>query len=244
MASLVITETLKDELYSFLQKNKKADLITTYLYFLEKKFNCKPVLFLREKTIYQSQEDLIKKLEDLGKLWRETEIKIQTGPQGVNDQTKKVYICPFTGKVFGDNTHPNPQDAIYDWVSKCPENKERSGGLKVKRFFVSEDPEVIKNYIVKRKEPITKIVYSSVVTGKLFNNKSTVIEDFLKSQLKPIPLVEVPNQNKFQIEEHFLSFIQNHLEESKISSFVEALSQFEEFATYLDQWLEEDKDEE
>ncbi|MCX6988008.1 MAG: DUF2709 domain-containing protein [Chlamydiia bacterium] len=244
MASLVITETLKDELASFLQKNKKADLITTYLYFLEKKFSCKPVLFAREKTIYQSQESLIKKLEEQGKLWRETEIKIQTGPQGVNELTKKVYICPFTGKVFGDNTHPNPQDAIYDWVSKCPENTERVGGLKVKRFFVSEDAEVIKNYIIKRKDPITKIVFSSVVTGKLFNNKATVIEDFIKSQLKPIPLIEVPNQNKFQIEETFLAFIQNHLEESKISSFVEALSQFEEFSTYLDQWLEEDKDDE
>lgn len=244
MASIVISETLKDELFHFLQKNKKADLITTYLYFLEKKFNCNPVLFVREKTIYQSQDILLKKLEEQGKLWRETEIKIQTGPQGVNELTKKIYICPFTGKVFGDNTHPNPQDAIYDWVSKCPENTERSGGLKVKRFFVSEDPEVIKNYIVKRKEPITKIVYSSVVTGKLFNNKATVIEDFLKSQLKFIPLVEVPNQNKFQIEETFLSFIQQHLEETKISAFVEALSQFEEFSSYLDGWLEEEKEEE
>lgn len=244
MASLVITDTLKDELFSFLQKNKKADLITTYLYFLEKKFNCNPVLFVREKTIYQSQDALLKKLEEQGKLWRETEIKIQTGPQGVNELTKKIYICPFTGKVFGDNTHPNPQDAIYDWVSKCPENTERSGGLKVKRFFVSEDPEVIKNYIVKRRDPITKIVYSSVTTGKLFNNKSTVVDDFIKSQLKPIPLVDVPNQNRFQIEDSFLAFIQNHLEESKISSFVEALSQFDEFSTYLDLWLEEDKDEE
>lgn len=243
MGSLVITETLKDELFSFLQKNKKADLITTYLYYLEKKFNCKPVLFIREKTIYQSQDLLLKKLEDQGKLWRETEIKIQTGPQGVNELTKKIYICPFTGKVFGDNTHPNPQDAIYDWVSKCPENNERVGGLKVKRFFVSEDPEVIKNYIVKRKEPIKKIVFTSVTTGKLFNSKSSVLDDFLKSQLKALPLAEVPNQNKFQIEESFLNFIQNHLEESKISSFVEALSQFEEFSTYLDLWLEEDKDE-
>jgi hypothetical protein len=243
MAALVITESIKDELDKFLQKNKKADLITTYLFFLEKKFNIQPVLYIREKTIYQSEEDLLKRLEDQGKLWRETEIKIQTGPQGVNDLTKKIYICPFTGKVFGDNTHPNPQDAIYDWVSKCPENKERSGGLKVKRFFVSEDPEVIKNYIVKRKEPITKIVYSSAATGKLFNSKNAIVEDFLKSQLKPIPLVEVPNQNKFQIEEHFLAFIQKQLEESKISSFVEALSQFEEFSSYIDQWLEEEKDE-
>ncbi len=243
MAPIVISETLKDELNSFLQKNKKADLITVYLFFLEKKFNIRPVLYIREKMIYQSQEDLLKRLEAQGKIWRETEIKIQMGPQGVNAQTQKIYICPFTGKVFGDNTHPNPQDAIYDWVSKCPENKERSGGLKVKRFFVSEDPEIIKNYIVKRKEPITKIVFSSVATGKLFNSKNSVIEDFLKNQLKEIPLEEVPNQNRFQIEENFLSFIQTQLDESKISSFVESLSQFEEFGSFIDEWLEEEKEE-
>jgi hypothetical protein len=239
MAHVVISENLKDEVLKFLKKDKKADLITTYLYFLEKKFNISPVLFAREKTIYQSQEDLIQRLEKESKLWRETEIKIQVGGQSVNDQTKKIYICPFTGKVFGDNTHANPQDAIYDWVSKCPENTERAGGLRVKRFFVSEDPEVIKNYIVKRKEPITKIVFSSVVTGKLFNSKQAVIEDFIKNQLKTLELVEVPNQNRYQIEENFLAFIQQQLEESKISSFVEAASKVEELAPYLDQWLED-----
>ena len=51
-----------------------------------------------------------------GKLWRETEIKIQVGQPSVNEDTQKIYICPFTGKVFGDNTHPNPQDAIYEPV--------------------------------------------------------------------------------------------------------------------------------
>ncbi len=239
MTSIVITDNLKDEILKFLKRTKKADLITTYLYFLEKKFNIKPVLFAREKTIYQSQEDLIQRLEKEGKLWRETEIKIQVGQQSVNDQTKKIYICPFTGKVFGDNTHPNPQDAIYDWVSKCPENTERAGGLRVKRFFVSEDPEVIKNYIIKRKEPITKIVFSSVVTGKLFNSKQAVIEDFIKNQLKPLELVEVPNQNRYQIEENFLNFIQTQLEESRISAFVEAASKIGELSSYLDEWLEE-----
>ncbi len=243
MGTLVITESIKDELDNFLQKNKKTDLITAYLFFLGKKFNISPILYVRDKTIYQGQEDLLKRLEDQGKLWRETEIKIQTGPQGVNELTKKVYICPFTGKVFGDNTHPNPQDAIYDWVSKCPENKERIGGLKVKRFFVSEDPEMIKNYIVKRKDPITKIVFSSAATGKLFNSKNAVMEDFLSNQLKSIPLTEVPNQNRFQIEEHFLAFIQKQLEEDKIASFVEALSNFDEFAPFLDLWLEEEKEE-
>lgn len=243
MTTLVITETLKEELEKFLKKNRKADLITTYLFFLEKKYRIKPVLFGREKTIYQSQDELVKKLEEQGKLWRETEIKIQFGQQSVNEQTKKIYICPFTGKVFGDNTHPNPQDAIYDWVSNCPENTERMGGLRVKRFFVSEDPEVIKNYIAKRKEPITKIVFSSAITGKLFNSKAAVIDDFLKNQLKPLSLIEVPSQNRFQIEEHFLAFIQNQLEESKIASFVESMSGIEEFSSYIDQWLEEDREE-
>ena len=242
--SIVITPHLKDEVLNFLKKNKKADLITTYLFFLEKKHNIRPVLYAREKTIYQSQEDLLKKLEEHGKLWRETEIKIQFGQQSVNEETKRIYICPFTGKVFGDNTHPNPQDAIYDWVSKCPENTERANGLKVKRFFVSEDEEVIKNYIVKRKEPITKIVFSSGVTGKLFNTKQAVIEDFIKNQLKGLELVEVPNQNRYQIEEKFLSFIQTQLDDSRISAFVEAASDIKEFAPYVGQWLENANDEE
>ncbi len=243
MATLVISETQKDELHKFLKKNRKADLITTYLFFLEQKYNVNPVLFIREKMIYQSQEELIKKLEEQGKLWRETEIKIQFGQQTVNEQTQKIYICPFTGKVFGDNTHPNPQDAIYDWVSTCPENTERVGGLKVKRFFVSEDAEVIKNYIVKRKEPITKIVYSSAITGKLFNSKHSVIEDLVKNQLKTLSLIEVPGQNRFQIEEHFLAFIQKQLDQGRIASFVEALSDDDDFVSYVEQWTEEERDE-
>lgn len=244
MATLVISESLKEELHKFFKKNRKADLITTYLFFLEKKHNIHPVLFIREKMIYQSQDDLVRRLEEQGKLWRETEIKIQFGQQMVNEQTRKIYICPFTGKVFGDNTHPNPQDAIYDWVSKCPENTERSGGLKVKRFFVSEDPEVIKNYIGKRKEPITKIVFSSAISGKLFNSKASVIEDFVKNQLKPLSLMEVPGQNRFQIEESFLNFIQKQLEEGRIASFVEIISTIDELSPFTEQWSEEEKEEE
>ena len=60
---------------------------------------------------------------------------------------------------------------------------------------------------------------------------------------KPIPLEEVPNQNRFQIEEMFLAFIQKQLEESKINSLVEALSQHEEFSSFVEQWLEEVKEE-
>jgi hypothetical protein len=242
MSVIAIPETIKSEMLRFLKKNKKADLITTYLFFLEKKFNLKPVLFIRDKVIYQSRQDLIHRLEEAGKLWRETEIKIQYGQQSVNEQSKKIYIWPFTGKVFADNTHPNPQDAIYDWVSKCPENTERVGGLKAKRFLVSEDLDVIKNYIVKRKEPIKKIVFSSAVTGKLFNSKEAVIQDFVQNQLKDIPLEEVPSQNRYQIEEHFMSFIQTHLEEGKINAFVETLANYDEFSAFVDLWLEEEKE--
>ena len=241
MASSVSTKSLKDLLADFLKNNKKADLLTTYFFFLEKKYNIQPVLFLREKTIYQSKEEILKKAEEEGKLWRETEIKIQVGTPAVNEGTKKIYICPFTGKVFGDNTHPNPQDAIYDWVSKCPENTERIEGMRVKRFFVSEDPEVIKNYIQKRKEPITKIVFSSGLTGKLFNSKKAVIEDFETNQLKPMPLLDVPSQNRFQIETHFLNFIEEQLDESKITAFVEAMSEHDEFSTHVERWVEENK---
>lgn len=235
-----ISDNLKEDLLKFLKKHKKADVVTTYLHFLEKKLKVDPVLFIREKKIYMGKGELVKHLESQGKLWRETEIKIQFQKESVNNQTTKIYICPFTGKVFGNNTHPNPQDAIYDWVSNCSENTERQNGLRVKRFFVSEDPEVIKNYIVKRKDPITKTVFSSVLTGKLYNSKKAVMDDFEKNQIKFIPLVEVPSQNRFGMEEHFLSFIQDKLQEEKISAFVEELSGIEEFSSYVEGWLEEE----
>lgn len=236
--ALTITNEQKTELLKFLKKNRGADLVTAYLAFIEEKNHLRPVLFPREKTIYQSIESLLKKLEAQGKLWRETEITIQFGQQSVNEATKKIYICPFTGKVFGDNTHPNPQDAIYDWVAKCPENTERVGGLPAKRFFVSEDPEVIRNYISERKASVKKVVYSSALTGKLFNSKQAVIEDFKKNQIKQMTMIEVQNQNRYQIDEQFLEFIQNHLNEEKISAFVEALSHHPEFEPYLRKWVE------
>lgn len=235
--SHVITEEIKKDLLKYLDHNSKADLISVYLHFLEKKYLINPVLFPKEKMIYSGLEDLVQKLEKEKKLWRETEITIQFGQQSVNEETKKIYICPFTGKVFGDNTHRNPQDAIYDWVSNCPENNERIGGLKAKRFFVSEDPEVIKNYIKERKAPVKKTVFSSAITGKLFNSKKSVIDDFKKHHIKFMTLSEVQNQNRFQIEQALLDFLQNHLTEEKIAVFVEALSEMEEFQKYLNKWL-------
>jgi hypothetical protein len=231
--------SLQEELESFLKKNRRADLVTTYLFYLEKRYKLDPVVFIPEKRIYQSESELIKALEESGKLSRETEIKIQVGQIGVTESTKKIYICPFSGKVFADNTHPNPQDAIYDWVLKCPENTERKDGMRVKKFYVSEDPEVIKNYIKKRKEPVSKIVYTSMITGKLFNNKQGVVEDLKKNHIRPIPMKDVPTQNRFEIQEGFLAFIQDHLDESKIASFVESLSENESFKKHIERWMEE-----
>lgn len=239
MTKVIISEETKSLLDHFLEENRPAPLVNTYLYYIENKFNLQPVLFPKDKVIFQSTEDAILRLEKEEKIWHQTEIKITFGEQSVNEQTKKIYICPFTGKVFGDNTHPNPQDAIYDWVSKCSENTERSGGLRVKRFFVSEDLEVIKNYMNReiQKEPITKTVYSSVLSGKLFNSKEAVIKDFKKNYLKKLTLVEVQNQNKFSIEESFLEFIQQQLVEDKITGFVEAMAEVPEFQPVVESWL-------
>jgi len=240
MTKVVINEDDKNVLQQFLNENRPAELVNTYLCFIENKFKLQPVLFPKEKKIFQSAEEAVKILEKNGALWHETEIKIGFSNEAVNELTTKVYICPFTGKVFGNNTHPNPQDAIYDWVSKCPENTERHGGLRVKRFFISEDPEVIKNYMskIKHKEPIKKVVFSSVLSGKLFNSKEAVIEDFKKNYLKRVSLVEVQNQNRFEIEDQFLAFIQKQLAEEKITSFVEALAEIDEFVPYVERWVE------
>ena len=239
MTKTVISEEIKESLQQFLEQNSSAELINTYLRFVELKFELEPVLFPKDKIIYQSTEDAVRLVEKEGKLWHEAEIRIGFSNQ-INEQTKKIYICPFTGKVFGDNTHPNPQDAIYDWVAKCPENKERIGGLPAKRFFISEDPGVIDQYIakVKHKDPIVKVVFSSVLNGKLFGTKEGVIKDFKTNYLKKMSLVEVQSQNRFQIEEHFLNFIQKQLAEDKIGAFVEALAEFPIFMPFVSQWLE------
>ena len=145
----------------------------------------------------------------------------------------------FSGKVFGDNTHPNPQDAIYDWVSKCPENNERINGLRVKKFYVSEDPEVIQSYLLKNrpKEPIKKKVYSSALSGKIFSSRESVIKDFKENYLRPMTLLEVQSQNKYTIEESFLNFIQMELVEDKVASFIETLAGYDEFLPFVQKWL-------
>jgi len=67
---------------------------------------------------------------------------------------------------------------------------------------------------------------------------AVVIDDFKKNHVKSLTLLEVQNQNRFQIEDTFLEFIQKHLTEEKIAEFVEALSEHNEFASYLKKWVE------
>lgn len=241
MTKTAPSEELKKILQDFFSKNKAPDLITTYLFYLEKKHKLSPVLFIKEKTIYKSEEDLISILDSQGKLSRKTNIRIQIGKPTINAKTKKVYICPFSGKVFGDNTHQNPLDAIYDWVSKCPENTERVGGLKSKRFFISEDPQLIASYLKEQKQTVEKTVFSSYITGKLFNSPEAVVEDLTKNFLKPMALSDAASQNRFQLEDDLLQFIQEYLEEGKISEFVEQASSIEEFTPYVSSWLEEEE---
>lgn len=243
MAARTLTPELRRELREFLEEHKRCDLVAAYLFYLSKRFKVHPVLYPPGKMIFRSIEDAVKQLEAQDKLWRETQIRISYQKRTVNELTKKIYICPFSGKAFGDNTCSNALDAIYDHVSKCPENNEYSGGLKVKRFFVSEDPDVIKNYITERKQAVTKTAYTSVASGKLFGTKEAVIEDFKNHYVKEIDLVEVQNQNRFEIESSFLEFIQTYLNEEKITEFVEELAEEKEFLPYLSQWVEAEDEE-
>ncbi|MGM0439824.1 MAG: DUF2709 domain-containing protein [Chlamydiota bacterium] len=239
MADIVMSDKTKKILEKYFKAHRKHELVSTYLYYLEKQYDIQPVAFPREKRIYQSLDQLLSSLEERGELWRETEIKIRYGKSDVNEDTSKIYICPFTGKVFGNNTHPNPQDAIYDWVSKCPENTERQDGVKVKRFYVSEDPEIIQNYIKPDAKTVAKTVFSSVISGKIFNTKQAVIDDFINNYVKRMNLVDVQSQNRFEIEEYFMSFLGKHLTEERVAAFVEKLSEYEEFAPYVNEWIEE-----
>lgn len=241
MAPTTISASMVESIREFIEESKHPELIATYLHYVEQKLRLDPVLFVRDKIVYKSAEDAVKILESENKLWRETEIKIGYYPAAVDEGTTKIYICPFTGKVFGDNTHPTPQDAIYDWVAKCTENTERVGGLRSKRFFISEDAEVIKAYAskFKPKEPVTKVVFSSVINNKLFHSKDAVIDDFKQNYLKRVSLVEVENQTRFQIESSFMTLIQEHLKEDKIASFVESLSEVGGFDAYIERWLGE-----
>lgn len=237
----MVSESVKSELKKRLAEDPKLDLVSAFLYYLEHAHQADPVLYPGNKTIYFSPEVAAESMGKEGKLWRETEILVSYDQGSVNEETQKIYICPFSGKVFGDNTHPNPQDAVYDWVSKCPENTELIGGLRSKRFHVSEDPEVIKNYIQETQKSVKKTVFSSAINGKLFNSKEAIIRDFKQNYLKPMTLVEVQGQNRFQMGEELLHFFQKYLNEECIGKFINELSEDSSFAETINAWVGEDE---
>lgn len=236
-----ISGSIKKKLLQFLRKQKKPELLASYLFYLEQDLGLRPVVFVRDKMIFKNPEDAVRILEEGKKIWRETEIQICSGKPEVNEQTKRIYICPFTGKVFADNVYANPQDAIYDWLTICPQNTERQSGVRVKRFLVSDDPKMIQEYIVPPKEPIIKTVFASTITGKLFHSLPALIEDFTANYLRPMSLEEVQNQNKFQLESSFLSLLQDCLVEDKIAEFVESLADDTDFHTYISQWVDSEE---
>ena len=54
-------------------------------------------------------------------------------------------------------------------------------------------------------------------------------------------LEEVQNQNKFQLENSFLSLLQDALVEDKIAEFVESLADDTAFHVYISQWIDTDE---
>ena len=238
MVEALLTPEIKKSLTHYLDENPKCDLVDAYLLVLEKRHKLKPVLFPAGKKIYESADSAVKHLEKENKLCHEAEVQISFSKETVNEKTKKIYICPFDGKVYGDNTSANPQDSIYEHVAKCPSNTERSGGLPVRRFFVSEDPEMIAKYRTERKAPVKRKVYSSVITGRLFSSPTAVMRDFRENHVKPVTIAEALGQNRFELEENFLNFLQKQLEEENVAAFVEEMAEIDEFAPHVSRWIE------
>jgi hypothetical protein len=66
-----------------------------------------------------------------------------------------------------------------------------------------------------------------------------VIKDLLDNHIKHIPMKQVTTQNRFELHPDFLKFLELNLEDSKVSSFVETLSDRDEFTKYITKWMEE-----
>lgn len=223
----------RSELLKFLKKNPDADAVAGYCAYVEQKYRIKPVVYSRQKKIYKTLDDLMKHLEAEGKFCRETEITIHYGKQSVNDNTKKIVICPFCSNVIGDNMVQNLSDAAYEHVRKCKDNHELVGGVPSKRFSVSEDSDLIATYMTERKAAVKKVVYTSA-TGKLYNSREAVIDDFKKNQMKPVSFYEVVlNPKEYEIEESLAAFRDDQVVEEKIISFLEGLSKHTEFEPYV-----------
>ena len=125
----------------------------------------------------------------------------------------------------------------------CPENKPDASGRKSKTFLVSEDPKVIQSYIKETPQTLKKHTFSSALTGKIFATKEDVIEDFEKTQIRPMPLTKAASQNRFELHPSFVEWLEEKLNGETIQSFLESLSAWEVFKPSIDQWMQEFEEE-
>ena len=54
---------------------------------------------------------------------------------------------------------------------------------------------------------------------------------------------QVTTQNRFELHDDFLQFLESNLEDSKVSAFVETLSTRDEFTKYITKWMEDSEEE-
>lgn len=222
----------RNELLKFLKKHPNADAVEGYCAHIEQKLKLKPMACPREKVIGKSLDDLIQFLDSQGKISRETEHTFHHGKQTVNVSTVKVYICPFCHIGIGNNMDAFPADRMYDHVSKCSKNTTLGDGVPLKSFSVSEDPEMIAEFITERKASVKKIVHT--VGSKVYSSKEAVLEDFKKNQIKPMTFYEVVlNPREFEIEKRLSAVIEEYVNEEKIIAFLETLSKHPEFEPYV-----------
>ena len=54
--STLLSPDLKDKLHAFLVENDPVELVNTYLFYMQHRFNMKPVLYPKQKIIYLFNE--------------------------------------------------------------------------------------------------------------------------------------------------------------------------------------------
>ena len=240
-----ISKQLLDHLEKQIKAKKNPSCGTAYMYYLKNILKISPVVYMPSKTIYESIQHCIEHLSDKNEIYRETSIKICYQASAVNNETTKIYICPYSGKIFGNNTHENPQDAIYDWVSRCPENKDYINGIKSKKFFISEDPKTISQYINKNEKTIEKKVYApfhnkGILKDKVYNTISSLEKDIANKCFKSISIQDCDDESRYIISDGLTN---NYLNDDTFTEFYNILSNREEFDYFTHLWSQEEEEE-
>ena len=111
MTKITISSEVQKALREFLKENPSAELLNAYLYFVEKRFDLSPVLFVRDKIIYQSKEEAIKALtgEVSGLLsWQRGETGRREGERFERQVVKRAPAL-FNGGQGGATDKPEVQ---------------------------------------------------------------------------------------------------------------------------------------